>query len=62
MLTGKVAKIKADTVEGEKVKSFDEKIGLEAEDLITKMTEAALKDRDLYQAKKPALNKLLMAP
>jgi hypothetical protein len=37
-------------------------MGKEAEELITKMTEAAQKDRDSYALKKPALAKLLMAP
>lgn len=41
---------------------MDRQAGKDAEDLITGMTEVAQKDRDLYQAKKPAINKLLMAP
>jgi len=43
-------------------KATDEKVEKDAEELITMMTEAALIDRDLYKAKKPALNKLLKAP
>lgn len=57
MLSGK-SKNKAGTFDMES----DLKAGKDAEDLITNMTEAAQKDRDLYKAKRPALNKLLMAP